>query len=164
LRDYTVTLSTFQERSILSGSDEIPNQIYHRIEDEFLVNMKSNPHSDNFSESGIEKMIDLRHPCIVGPIGFVFPIESGSREELKIIRLYLEGCSLFEVISANYLWWTSAVKAKAVAGILLGLRFAHSLGLLHGHLTANNVLFDSDHCIQIVDSKADDFRRYRKRK
>jgi serine/threonine protein kinase len=48
---------------------------------------------------------------------------------------------------------TSTVKAKAVAGIVLGLRFAHSLGLVHGHLTVNNILFDSDHCIEIVDFK-----------
>jgi hypothetical protein len=34
---------------------------------------------------------------------------------------------------------------------VLGLRYAHSLGLFHGHLTVNNSLFDSDHCIQIVD-------------
>jgi serine/threonine protein kinase len=34
-----------------------------------------------------------------------------------------------------------------------GLRFAHSLGLVHGHLTANNILFDSDHCIEMVDFK-----------
>jgi serine/threonine protein kinase len=56
-----------------------------------------------------------------------------------------------EVVSVNPVWWTSTVKAKAVAGIVLGLRFAHSLGLVHGHLTMNNILFDSDHCIQIVD-------------
>jgi serine/threonine protein kinase len=48
-------------------------------------------------------------------------------------------------------WWTSTVKAKVIAGIVLGLRFAHSLGLLHGHLTASNILFDFNHCIQIVD-------------
>jgi serine/threonine protein kinase len=65
--------------------------------------------------------------------------------------MYFEGCSLSEVISVNPLWWTSTVKAKAVAGIVLGLRFAHSLGLLHGHLTMNNILFNSDHCIEIVD-------------
>jgi serine/threonine protein kinase len=55
------------------------------------------------------------------------------------------------MISVNPIWWTSTVKAKAVAGIVLGLRFAHSLGLVHGHLTGNNILFDSDHCIQIAD-------------
>jgi serine/threonine protein kinase len=139
----------------MCDSDEVPNQIYHRIEDEFFVFMKSKPLLENVSDSEIEneieKMINLRHPCIAAPIGFVFPIESGSRREMKIVRLYLEGCSLLEVVSVNPIWWTSTVKAKAIAGIVLGLRFAHSLGLLHGHLTGNNILFDSDHCIQIVD-------------
>jgi serine/threonine protein kinase len=94
---------------------------------------------------------NLRHPCIAAPIGFVSRIESGSLRELKIVRMYLEGCSLLEVISVNPLWWTSTVKATAIAGLVLGLRFAHSLGLVHGHLTMNSILFDSDHCIQLVD-------------
>jgi hypothetical protein len=34
---------------------------------------------------------------------------------------------------------------------LLGLRFAHSLGFLHGHLTTNNIAFDCEHSIQIAD-------------
>jgi hypothetical protein len=117
--------------------------------------MKSKPPLENVSESEIEKeienLINLRHPCITAPIGFVFGLESGSRRTLNIVRLYLEGCSLSEVVSVNPKWWTSTVKAKAVAGIVLGLRFAHSLGLIHGHLTMNNIRFDSDHCIQIVD-------------
>jgi hypothetical protein len=155
LGDYIVNLSAFETRSLICGSDEIPNAIYHRIEDEFLVVMKSKPSSENVEESQIENeiepLINLRHPCIAPPIGFVFGIESDSRRELKIVRLYLEGCSLLEVVSLHPIWWTSTVKAKAVAGIFLGLRFAHSVGLIHGHLTGNNILFDSDHCIQIVD-------------
>jgi serine/threonine protein kinase len=67
--------------------------------------------------------------------------------------LYLDGCSLTEVHSLNPSWWTSTVKAKTVAGIVLALRFAHSLGLVHGHLTGNNILFDLDHCIRILDFK-----------
>jgi hypothetical protein len=153
--DYIVNVSVFEETSIICNSDEIPKEIYHRIEDEVLVFMKSNPHSVNVSESDIEKeienLIHLCHPCITAPIGFVFGIESGSGRELKIIRMYLDGCSLSEVISVNPIWWTSTVKAKAVAGIVLSLQFAHSLGLVHGHLTMNNIHFDSDHCIQIVD-------------
>jgi serine/threonine protein kinase len=43
------------------------------------------------------------------------------------------------------------MKAKVIAGIVLGLRFAHSLGLAHGHLTASRIVFDSDYRIQIVD-------------
>jgi serine/threonine protein kinase len=100
-------------------------------------------------------LINLRHPCIAGPIGFVFDFdfgfESGSLQELKIVRLWVEGCSLAEVLSVGPVWWTSTVKAKAVAGIVLGLQFAHSHGLLHGNLTASNIVCDSDHCIQIVD-------------
>jgi serine/threonine protein kinase len=58
---------------------------------------------------------------------------------------------LAEVLSVRPEWWTPTVKAMAIVGIVLGLRFAHSLGLLHGHLTTSNILFNSDHCIQIVD-------------
>jgi hypothetical protein len=155
LEDYIVNLSVFEERSLICESNEVSNNIYHRIEDEFLVFMKSKPHLENVSESEIEneleKLINLRHPCIAAPIGLIFPIESGSRKDLKIVRMYLDGCSLSEVISIIPVWWTSTVKAIAVVGIVLGFRFAHSLGLLHGHLTENNILFDSDHCIQIVD-------------
>jgi serine/threonine protein kinase len=151
LGDYIVSLSGFEARSIMWESDEVPNEIYHRIEDDLLVVMKSKPLSENVEESKIERLINLRHPCIAAPIGFVFPIESVGQAELKIIRLYFEGCSLLEVVSVNPIWWTSTVKAKAIAGIVLGLRCAHSLGLIHGHLTGNSILFDSDHCIQIVD-------------
>jgi serine/threonine protein kinase len=91
-------------------------------------------------ENEIQNLINLRHPCIASPIGFVLPIESGSLQELKIVRLYSEHCSLAEVLVVRPVWWTSTVKAKAIAGIVLDLRFAHSLGLLHGHLTASNIL------------------------
>jgi serine/threonine protein kinase len=59
--------------------------------------------------------------------------------------------SLAAVLSVRPAWWTPTVKAKAVAGIALGLRFAHGLGLLHGGLKASNVLFDADGRVQIAD-------------
>jgi serine/threonine protein kinase len=96
-------------------------------------------------------LITFRDPCIAGPIGFVVPIEPVRRQELKIVRLYSEGDPLSEVLSVKPLWLTSTVKAKVIAGIVLDLPFAHSLGLLYGSLTASNVVFDLDHCIQIVD-------------
>jgi serine/threonine protein kinase len=43
------------------------------------------------------------------------------------------------------------MKAKVIAGIVLGLRFAHSLGLVHGRLTSSNIFFDSNNCTEIVD-------------
>jgi serine/threonine protein kinase len=70
---------------------------------------------------------------------------------LKIARPYAAGGSLAEVLSDAPPWWTPTAKAKAIAGITLGLRFAHGLGLLHGGLKASNVLFDADRRIQIAD-------------
>jgi hypothetical protein len=47
LRDYNVNLSIFEERSMIVESDSVPNQIYDRLEDEFLVVVKSIPHSES---------------------------------------------------------------------------------------------------------------------
>jgi serine/threonine protein kinase len=63
----------------------------------------------------------------------------------------VEGGSLAEVLVTKPEWWTPTVKTKAIAGIALGLRFAHSFGLIHGRLTASSILFDADHRIQIAD-------------
>jgi hypothetical protein len=155
LRDYAVNLSGFEERSIIGESGEVPNSIYHRVEDQFLVFVKSIPLLKSVDKSQmkneIENLINLHHPCIAAPIGFVFPDESAEFWELKLVELYSEGCSLEEIISTNPPWWTPTVKAKVIVGIVLCLRFAHSLGLLHGSLNLHNILFDSDHRIQISD-------------
>jgi serine/threonine protein kinase len=155
LKDYIVNLSTFAERSRICESDEVSKELYDRIEDQLLVIVKPISLSGSLEksqiENGIENLINLRHPCIACPIGFVFRIESDSLHEVKIVGLYSDGCSLSEVLSVNPVWWTSTVKAKVIAGLVLGLRFAHSLGLFHGDLTTNKILFDLDHCIQIVD-------------
>jgi hypothetical protein len=155
LRDYFVNLSAFEEKSILGESDEVVNEIYRRIDDGLLVVVESISLLECIGKSRIENelenLINLRHPCISAPIGFVVPNESGNLRELKIVRLHLPVSSLSEVLSGNPVWWTSTVKAKVIAGIVLGLRFAHSLGLIHGHLTARHIFFDWEHCIQIVD-------------
>jgi serine/threonine protein kinase len=102
-------------------------------------------------ELELNQLMNLRHPCIAAPIGFVFPDELSESQELKIVRLYVEGISLAEVISRNPVWWTATAKAKAVAGIVLGLRFAHSVGLIHGHLNSRNIVVHSDGRIEITD-------------
>jgi serine/threonine protein kinase len=73
---------------------------------------------------------------------------------LKIVQFYSDGSSLLEVLSVKPVWLTSTVKAKVITGIVLGLRFAHSLGLLHGSLITSNTVFDFDHCIQMVDFRS----------
>jgi serine/threonine protein kinase len=99
-------------------------------------------------ESRIENLMNLRHPCISGTIG----VNPGfGLQELTIVRMYSVAGSLSEVISASLEWWTPTAKAKAIVGVVLSMRFARSLGLLHGHLTGDNILFDEDGVIHICD-------------
>jgi serine/threonine protein kinase len=149
-----VNLSEFEEKSIFDQSDEVTNQRYIYmlgLRINFWLLWNQSQIRNVSKKKKIPKLINLRHPSIANPVGFVLRIESGILRELKLVRLYLEGSSLSEVLSVNPIWWTPTVKAKVVASIVLGLRFAHSLGLIHGRLTTSNILFDLNHFIQIVD-------------
>jgi hypothetical protein len=152
LRNYLFEDSIFEERHKISKSAGIVSGRYQRLDDNSLIVVKticlSNLVGDRVIEKRIEDLINLHHLCIAAPIGFVFQTNS---REMKVVRLYSECCSLREVIAASPAWWTPTVKAKAIAGLVLGLRFAHSFGLIHGRLTANNIVFDWDHHIQITD-------------
>jgi hypothetical protein len=153
LGDYQIDLSGFEEGSVLGDFDQVSSRKYQRRDDGSVFVVKSNHHWESIEsyEIELENLLNLRHPCIAFPIGFVFPVELSESRELKIVDLYVEEHSLAEVISVNPVWWTATATAKAVAGIVLGLHFAHSLGLIHGHLNSNNIIFDSDHRIQIAD-------------
>jgi hypothetical protein len=75
LRDYVVNLSSFEEGSMMDNSDEIEKEIYYRAEDQFFIVVKSIGLSESVTESRmeneIENLMNLRHPCIAGPIRFV---------------------------------------------------------------------------------------------
>jgi hypothetical protein len=152
LSDSLFDLSRCIEGSQLSESDEISTQIYQKCDNGLSIGMKSINLSrcvDNCDvERTIENLMNLRHPCIASAIGIVLP---SLLREVKIVGMYCGGCSLSEVISRSPEWWTPTAKAKAVVSLVLGLRFAHSLGLLHGHLTGSNVVFKEDGMIQITD-------------
>jgi serine/threonine protein kinase len=147
LNDYLI------KDSILGVFDQLSTEIYRRCEDcsSMIVKTISGVKSMKSLRLLIEKQLNLSHPCILAPIGFIFQTNSTMSTEFKIVELYLEENSLSEVISSNPVWWTATAKAKAIAGIVLGLRFAHSFGLIHGHLNAKNIVFDVDHRIQITD-------------
>jgi hypothetical protein len=151
LRLYLLGDSVIDEMRMICGSKGIVNRLYRRIEDSLLMVVEliifSDLMNNRLIENKIEDLINLCHPCITAPIGFVFA--AGSKE-LKVLRLYSESESLAEVIAANPMWWTPTTKAKAVVGLVLGLRFAHSLGLIHGCLTTKHIIFDLNHCIQIT--------------
>jgi hypothetical protein len=157
LKDYEIDVKIFETVSVLDVFNRHLSAKYLRCEDDLGLVVKSIPRWNSMEDCGIkpelelDKLLNLCHPCIAAPIGFVLPDELSKSRELKIVGLYVEGISLSEVISMNPVWWTATAKAKTVVGIVLGLRFAHSLGLIHGHLNSRNIFFDSDDRIEITD-------------
>jgi hypothetical protein len=155
-KNYLLEDCVIEEEMIICETGDIMNAMYRRIEDGSLIVIKdicfNELMEDRLIENQIENLINLYHPCIASPIGFILVSGSG---ELKVMGLYSESVSLAEVIGASPAWWTATAKAKAVAGLVLGFRFAHSLGLIHGRLTTNNIVFDMNHRIQIIDLLSD---------
>jgi serine/threonine protein kinase len=94
----------------------------------------------------MEKVMNVMHPCIAAPFGFVRPTAS---KELRIAKLYNRSGSLKGVCSVHPPWWTPT--ATAVAGIVIGMKFWHSFRLIHVGLKPSNVLFDESHRIQIAN-------------
>jgi serine/threonine protein kinase len=96
----------------------------------------------------IEKLMNVTHPSIAIPFRFLLPTAS---KELKMARLYTRSGSRKDVLSARPLWWVLTAKAIAVGGIMLGMKFLHSFGLIHGGLKPSSALFDDYHRVQIAD-------------
>jgi hypothetical protein len=152
LFDCLFNISELIERWQLNENDVFSPQLYEECGDDNWIIVKS----VNLSvwaerchlERTIEHFMNLRHPCISGVIGVTLPTELNG---LKIIGIDLGDNSLSRIVSTSPLWWTPTAKAKAIAGLVLGLRFAHSFGLLHGHLTGNTVFFNENGVIQITE-------------
>jgi serine/threonine protein kinase len=151
LADHQFNLSVFREISILNESHRVIPQIHRNLSDGFAIVVKSIDLCECVESCQIDQEIEilrnLRHACIACPIGFVVPQQS---RKLTIIRSFMD-TTLSEVFSSSPHWWTATAQAKTVIGLVLVLRFAHNLELLHGNLKARNVLFDTDGSIQIAD-------------
>jgi hypothetical protein len=155
LTAYLIDISAFEEKSV---QGKISSEIYWRKNDGCIIRIKSISLSDRVETKDLvnelENEVNLYHPCIATPIGFVFPTESSESRELRIGYLLSEGDSLKEVLLTNPEWWTSTMKAKAIAGIALALQYAHSFGFVHGNLNSSKIFFDADHCVQITDFRS----------
>jgi serine/threonine protein kinase len=142
----------FRERSQLSANDRFLPQKYQECDTGFAIHVKSMNVSVCIDIAGLERtienMMNLRHPCISCTIGVVL---RSPLQELQIVGQYSSGGSLSEVIAAAPEWWTPTAKAKPIVGVVLSMRFAHSFGLLHGHLAGDNIVFDDDGLVQICD-------------
>jgi serine/threonine protein kinase len=154
-KDFVLDLSEFEERSVIGRNDRVSSQIYQRRIDGAMTVVKAISVSGLIErcqiETKIENLLNLRHPMITPLIGCVFPVESSGQREFRTVRLYATEGSLADAMSNPPTWWTPTVKAKAVVGIALALRFAPGLGLLHRAVKASNILFDANRWIQIAD-------------
>jgi hypothetical protein len=150
--DCLFNLYGFCEISQLNANERLLRPMYAECDHEFEIHVKSINISicDDIAhlEMKIENLMNLRHPCISSTIGTVL---QSRLQALQIVRLDSSGASLSEVISRSPEWWTPTAKVKAIVGIVLSMRFAHSFGLLHGHLTGDNIIFDDEGLIQICD-------------
>jgi serine/threonine protein kinase len=169
LSECLLDLSVFERVQPLDIGDEHLSELYRRLSDGLEIVVKLDRRLDIEKredcwtqieiENEIEKLMNLRHPCVVAPLGFVV---SSNWTELKIARMYGRCGSLEEVLQTSPSWWTATAKSIAVVSIALGLRFVQTVGLVCGNLKPSNILFDESHQIQIVDiypSRAESHRR-----
>jgi serine/threonine protein kinase len=164
LESFVVDLSMFEGvREIgfvkSSSGSEVSVKQYSRQSDGFEIVVKS---FDSFGCENVDEILyelfilaQLKHRCIAPLIGFVLPTDS---TPLKTATLYYCCDSLEEVQMNNPVWWTSTTKAKAIAGIALGMKSAHRMDIVHGSLNPNNIMFDENHCVHIVDFRSSYFR------
>jgi hypothetical protein len=125
--------SGFEEQSVIRRNKGVSSQIYRRRINGRLTVVKAISLSGSIEqrqlETEMENLLNLRHLMIALLIGCVLPVESSGQREFGTLRLYATEGSLADVLSNPPAWWTPTVKAKAVVGIALALRFAHGLGL-----------------------------------
>jgi serine/threonine protein kinase len=168
LESFVLDLSIFEgcrEMGLIqsrSGS-EVSMKQYCRQSDGFEIVVKS--HS-RFACEKVEEILyelfqltQLKHRCIAPLIGIVLPTDS---TPLQTATLYYCCGSLEVVLDKNPEWWTPTTKAKAIAGIALGMQSAHQHGIAHDSLNPNNILFDEDHCVHIVDFDSSHFQAKQK--
>jgi hypothetical protein len=146
----SLDLTGFEAGPIIDRTDHELRQLYRRGFDGFEIVLKVTEFHDSVGKGDsvkeIENLMNLRHPLITAPIGFIL-----RPREMIVGRKHSAIGSLADVISEGPVWWTPTAKAKAIVGVGLALRFAHGLGLLHGHLSSSSVIFDGEHRIQVAD-------------
>jgi hypothetical protein len=102
LNSYPFDNCVIDEVRLIGESTGIVSGLSGRFEDNSLIVLNSihlnDLIEDGLIENEIENLINMCHPCIAAPIGFV--LASGSLE-LKVMRLYSKFSLLSEVLAVN---------------------------------------------------------------
>jgi serine/threonine protein kinase len=105
-------------------------------------------------------VLNLEHLCIADVIGIGPSLDS---PELMFGFKVMANVSLrniFEQISSERrpAFWTHEVIAMTALRIVLGMRYIHRKGMVHGALHPGNILFDDDNQAHISDIMRPDYR------
>jgi serine/threonine protein kinase len=115
----------------------------------YHIETSGNEPPNDFAWREIELLSKLNHPCIIEFEGFSL---GNANEGLKIATIYAEGGLLKEVLHSNPIWWNCTAKSLTIVGIVMGMRYLHSKGILHRDLKPSNILMNGrDHKVQICD-------------
>jgi serine/threonine protein kinase len=97
----------------------------------------------------IEILLKLDHPCIVRLFGYSMPTENCPAQ---LATLFIDGCSLSDVLRGVPVWWTPTAKSITIVGIIVGMKYVHSRGIIHRDLKPGNILIDNEnHQVHICD-------------
>jgi serine/threonine protein kinase len=154
-KDSVLDLSGYKEESVIRRSDRVLTQLRSRLIDGALTVVKAIALPLSIErweiESEIQNLMNVRHPMIARLIGCAFRRHPRGWWIFRTMRVYAAEDSLAGVLLNPPVWWTPTMRAKAILGIALGLRFVHGFGLLHGAVKASNIFFDANHHVQIAD-------------
>jgi hypothetical protein len=114
---------------------------------EFAVKYCSLPHGTRAFRREIESMCRLNHPCVIPCYGFSLRSEGSGRREGVIMMKYAKNGSLADVLNSvragnRPTFWNSTEIAIVVCGIVSGLEFIHSQGIVHRDIKPANILLD----------------------
>jgi serine/threonine protein kinase len=150
ISSFPINLSQFERIGHLHKPGNV--EAFRRIVDGLEIVIKSYPpvihDQNNDSIREVEKLTHITHRCIVKLVGIIIPSEF---TPLRIATSYARCGSLQDVLKNAPAWWTPTAKLITIAGIVLGMRYLHRLGFVHGNLKSSNILFDDDHVVQISD-------------
>jgi serine/threonine protein kinase len=111
-----------------------------------------NPANRKTFERDVKTIANLKHSCVLEVRGL---IPAKRHEQLRIVTEFAPNGTLEENMrqeKRGELPIASPTRvAKMLCGIVLGMRFAHSRGVIHGNLKPSNILLDSSWRVRIGD-------------